>query len=157
MMAEQESAMCISDFLCTKVNKKRVTLFLLKGMKGLKKMGKISEKYKFLKNKDKKKKYIFKSGIFYIFLNEDAKYISEKYNLKLTSFGNDVKCGFPISAKDKYLSFLKNENISMIDKTKAEDLDNNFIKILNKVDLDNITPKEAIDVLYELKGVFYNE
>lgn len=100
---------------------------------------------------------IYKSGIFYIFLNEDAKYISEKYHLKLTSFGNDVKCGFPISAKDKYLSFLKNENISIIDKTKATDLDNNFIKILNKVDLDNITPKEAIDVLYELKGVFYNE
>lgn len=45
----------------------------------------------------------------------------------------------------------------MIDKTKATDLNNNFIKILNKVDLDNITPKEAIDVLYELKGVFYNE
>jgi len=37
MMAEQKSAMGISDFLCTKVNKKRVTLFLLKGMKGLKK------------------------------------------------------------------------------------------------------------------------
>ena len=66
-MAEQKSAMCISDFLCTKVNKKRVTLFLLKGMKGLKKMGKISEKYKFLKNKDKKKNIYLKVEYFIYF------------------------------------------------------------------------------------------
>lgn len=46
-MAEQKSAMGISDFLCTKINKKRVTLFLLKGMKGLKKWEKLVKSINF--------------------------------------------------------------------------------------------------------------
>lgn len=120
-------------------------------------MGKLSEKYNFLKNKDKDTKYIFKSGMFYIFLNEDAQYISNKYNLKLTSFGNDIKCGFPINAKDKYLSLFKNEDFIIIAENEIIDQTNNFIKILNKVDLDNISPKEAINILYELKGKISND
>ena len=40
--------------------------------------------------------YLFRSGIFYIGLDEDAKKLTETLGLKLTNFdGNTVKCGFP--------------------------------------------------------------
>lgn len=91
------------------------------------------------------------------FINDDAKYISEKYDLKITSFGNDTKCGFPVKSKDKYLKLLKEENIEIVDLMSENDHIKKIIKILNKIDLDNITPKEAINVLYELKGKINNE
>lgn len=114
-------------------------------------MGKLSEKYKFLKNQDGEKLYIFKSGNFYMFLNDDAEYISKKYNLKITSFGNDIKCGFPVSAKNKYDQLLKNENILIVSEESISDKVDGIVKILNNIDLDKITPKDAINILYELK------
>lgn len=116
------------------------------------KMGRLIDQYYFLKEQNNKKRYVFKSGLFYIFLNDDAKYVSEKYNLKLTSFGNEVKVGFPVSAKEKYMLMFKNENIEIVSNDTIQSESNKIIKILNNIDLDNISPKEAIDVLYKLKG-----
>lgn len=40
--------------------------------------------------------YLFKSGIFYIALEEDATFLSELLGFKLTNFNETVmKCGFP--------------------------------------------------------------
>ena len=116
------------------------------------KMGRLIDQYYFLKEQNNKKRYVFRSGLFYILLNDDAKYISKKYNLKLTSFGNEVKVGFPVSAKEKYMLMFKNENIEIVSNDTIQSESNKIIKILNNIDLDNISPKEAIDVLYKLKG-----
>ena len=48
-------------------------------------MSKLFEMYNKLKTENNKIIYLFKSGIFYIALDEDAKFLSEKYNYKLTN------------------------------------------------------------------------
>ena len=71
-------------------------------------MGKLYKKYVELKEQDDEKIYLFKVGIFFIFLDEDAKKISKMLNLKLTILGGEVqKCGFPISNLDKYAKMLE--------------------------------------------------
>lgn len=58
-------------------------------------MSKLYEKYKNLKSENATKLYLFKSGIFYIFLDEDAIKMSNLLNLKLTNLNETiVKCGF---------------------------------------------------------------
>ncbi len=60
-------------------------------------MSKLYKTYLILKNQDKNTLYLFKSGIFYIFLDENAKIISNILNLKLTNLSPTVvKCGFPV-------------------------------------------------------------
>lgn len=59
-------------------------------------MSKLYEKYKSLKSENNDKLYLFKSGIFYIFLDEDAKKMSNFLNLKLTNLNESIcKCRFP--------------------------------------------------------------
>ena len=74
-------------------------------------MSKLLNKYKECKLKDETKVYMFESGIFYIFVNEDAKMVSDKINLKLTNVNDYYKCGFPIKSKDKYFTYLTDNNI----------------------------------------------
>ena len=75
-------------------------------------MSKLYQSYVSLKVKDSSKLYLFKSGIFYIFLDEDAKLISSKFNLKLTNLNSMVvKCGFPTSQLEKYTNLLNIANI----------------------------------------------
>ena len=62
----------------------------------------IYNKYIELKKDNDKLLYLFEVGNFFIFINEDAKKISELTNLKLTKFGNNIKCGFPINSLEKY-------------------------------------------------------
>lgn len=70
-------------------------------------MAKLYEQYLKLKGGNKEKLYLFKSGNFYLFLDEDAKKISEELGLKLTSYSKDIsKCGFPIGEIKKYTKFL---------------------------------------------------
>lgn len=77
-------------------------------------MSKIYDNYLKLKKSNSNKYYLFKSGSFYIFIDEDAKKISEITTLKPTNLTNDiVKCGFPKSALDKYMSIFKNLNIDI--------------------------------------------
>ena len=52
-------------------------------------MSKLIEKYNELKEKDKDKLYLFKSGKFYIFLCDDADYINEY--VKRRKFKQTVK------------------------------------------------------------------
>ena len=74
-------------------------------------MSKLYDTYKSLKSCDKSCIYVFKSGIFYILLDDDAKRVSLCLGLKLTKFNDEIlKCGFPISAKDKYFQLLKSHN-----------------------------------------------
>ena len=79
-------------------------------------MGSIYNKYVKLKEKDEKYLYLFKSGNFYIFLDEDAIEVSRVTLLKLTNYSNDIyKCGFPVSSIDKYnIAILINKSIYVV-------------------------------------------
>lgn len=73
---------------------------------------KLLNKYTELKNNNYKNVYLIKVGIFYNALNEDAIFLNKKINLKLTRLGNEIiKCGFPVSALNKYKHILDEKNI----------------------------------------------
>lgn len=75
-------------------------------------MSKLSKIYQIFKKQDEDTVYMFKSGIFYIFLDTDAIKISNLLNLKITRLNDEiVKCGFPVSAYDKYSNLLKLNNV----------------------------------------------
>lgn len=126
-------------------------------------MSKLYNKYKILK-KEKNIIYLFKSGIFYLFLDEDAIKMSKLLNLKCTHLNNDIlKCGFSTDALLKYTNILKTNKIEfkIIDKEIINEEDqylNNIKlkKILNKIkkeDLDKITGLKALQILYELRDI----
>ena len=66
---------------------------------------------------------IFKKGIFWILVNEDAFFIHKVYNLKITMLDKEtIKVWFPESSKDKRLNFFKERNIGYSVFYKKEDL-----------------------------------
>jgi len=93
-------------------------------------MSKLYDLYLKKKNENNNKYYLFKNGMFYIFIDDDARYVSNVTLLKLTNYGKDtVKCGFSESKLDNYLELFKN------------------------LDIDKITPVKALNILYELRGM----
>ena len=71
-------------------------------------MSKLLKQYNELKSKDPNIIYLFRVGIFYNILNDDAKIVNEKIGLKITDWGADIfKCGFPVSQIDKYIMLFK--------------------------------------------------
>lgn len=118
-------------------------------------------KYLALKKKDANTIYLFKSGIFFLALQDDATLISKELNLKTTSFGKDViKCGFPISRGEHYFRILEAKNLpfSIIDDIYFVENYNDYInntelkQIVDKIigiDFDTITFKEAYQILLD--------
>ena len=65
-------------------------------------MSKLYKKYVLLKINNPKKIYLFESGIFYIFIHDDAVLMANMLNLKLTNLNSAImKCGFPVKSADK--------------------------------------------------------
>lgn len=108
--------------------------------------------------------YLFKSGIFFICLDADAKKASEILKLKLTNLNeNVVKCGFPINSLNKYSNLLKlsNYKFEIIDTSKKEsftvtnyfinDTINNLLLDISNIDTDNLSVKEAYEFIDALK------
>lgn len=94
-------------------------------------MSKLYQTYVALKIQDSSQLYLFKSGIFYIFIDEDAKLISSLFNLKLTNLNSMiVKCGFPTSQLEKYANLFEIANLSF--------------KIIDTLDKTFYSPKEFI-------------
>ena len=94
-------------------------------------MIKLYQTYVALKIQDSSQLYLFKSGIFYIFIDEDAKLISSLFNLKLTNLNSMiVKCGFPTSQLEKYANLFEIANLSF--------------KIIDTLDKTVYSPKEFI-------------
>ena len=130
-------------------------------------MSKLYEKYLELKNLNPSNLYLFKSGIFYIFLDEDAKKISPILNLKLNKLNENIlKCGFPVNSLQKYISMLKNTNLdfriidnisnpspnrnSNVSNTLSTSNQKNLKKFLNKIsniDIDNLSIREVYSFL----------
>lgn len=120
-------------------------------------MSKLLKKYNELKKKKPDKIYVFKVGIFYNILNEDAKAVSKSIGLKLTDLSPDlIKCGFPIAKLDKYTQLLKQNNfdfevISTLTSSNQITSYDSIIKRIQNIDLNNTTCKEAFDILYNIQ------
>lgn len=127
-------------------------------------MGKLYTKYLQLKKENAEIAYAFKVGIFYIFLDEDAEFISTKLGLKLTHLNDTVlKCGFPISKLSKYTELLTLENINfkLVDNTLSvvnntnEYVNHseayNIIEIIKKLNMETTTPIQAFNILLDLQ------
>ena len=117
--------------------------------------------YTTLKKQDPDTLYLFKVGLFYNFLNEDARLISNKLNLKLSNLSPTVlKCGFPYNSLDKYMQILSRTsyNIKIIDISKPNEIftpnefkiNKNIKELLEeiaKINIDDISIKEAYSLL----------
>lgn len=127
-------------------------------------MSKLYDLYKNLKKEDFETLYLFKSGLFYIFLDEDAKIINDLLDLKLTNLNTEiVKCGFPSNSLQKYLKILNctKYNIKIIDPTsntsfKINDfvmnINNiNLIKKIADIDEENLSVKDAFEFIANIK------
>ena len=104
-------------------------------------MSNLYKKYMSLKIEDSNYFYLFENGIFFIFISDDAKFMADKLNLKLTNLNSSiVKCGFPVSQLNKYLYIFDKENYkvkivnskSMLSYSQKDYLTNNKIKKLLK-------------------------
>ena len=130
-------------------------------------MSKLFEKYKRLKKEDSETLYLFKVGIFYIFIDEDAKTISPVLSIKLTKLNEDiVKCGFPANSLEKYINFLKYTNfkIKIIDETsdnnheksKLKDNVYNLLTIIDNTNIDKLSNTEIINFCTKIKEQAHN-
>ena len=126
-------------------------------------MSKLYKRYLQLKSNDSNQLYLFKSGIFYIFLDSDARKMSNILNLKLTNLNSEiVKCGFPIKTLDKYLNFIKTLGfqISIIDSLCENPISSqnyilnsnikNLIHSISLIDTNNLSISEAYDLINKL-------
>ena len=127
-------------------------------------MSKLYEEYLKLKKDNNDVIYLFKSGIFYIALLNDARTLNEKLGFKLTNLNeNVVKCGFPQQKLDTYINIIKNLefNVEIIDSkyekigNYSDYLNNNKLKdvitqILN-TDMDNISFRDSFYFLEKIK------
>ena len=112
-------------------------------------MSKLYLEYKRKKDENKDKYYLFKSGLFYIFIDEDAKKINKITPLNITNLNNDiVKCGFPSNSLDKYLDIFKNlgldvEIVNRIDENENKDISTKINKKIKNLNIDALTPVKA--------------
>ena len=128
-------------------------------------MSKLYDTFLYLKKEDNETIYMFKSGIFYIFLAEDAKLVSSIFNFKITNLNNQViKCGFPISSYEKYLPIIEhlpykfkivdiNDNMTM--SLSDFKLNHKFETVFNKlknIDTNNLSVSEAYNFINELRS-----
>lgn len=117
--------------------------------------------------------YLFKSGIFYIALNEDANRLSDALSLRVTNITEKIyKCCFPVSKSDFYFKTLESLNIDykIIDPSQnvvlnyAEYKDNekfnSIITNLIKLDLNKTSFQDAYIILtntiHDLKQILEN-
>lgn len=116
------------------------------------------------KNASDKTLYLFKSGAFFIFLDDDAKIASKLLNLKITYLTEDiVKCGFPINSLEKY----SNKLTETLYTFEIVDTSRNIIYTINnyqidinikdllckicKIDTNNISVKDAYEFINNIQ------
>lgn len=127
-------------------------------------MSKLIELYKSLKSTNSNKLYLFKSGIFYIFLDEDAKIMNNVFNFKLTNLNSEyVKCGFPGNSFDKYMNLIQqlnydveivepNNNIPYPIKNHLEHLAiNDLLSKIISIDIDSLSISEVYSYLSKIQ------
>jgi DNA mismatch repair ATPase MutS len=126
-------------------------------------MSKLYDNYLFLKtneNNSDNTLYLFKSGIFFIFLDNDAKIASKLLNLKITYLTQSVvKCGFPLNSLEKYSNLLKQSSyeFKIVDtvKSTAYTINNytinekvkNLLSEISIIDSNTLSIKEAYNFI----------
>ena len=125
-------------------------------------MSKLYDIYENLKKKDKDTVYLFKSGIFYIDLDNDARKLSNIFNFKLSNLNDSViKCGFPSNSLNKYLNLFRMHNIpveliedntiySLKEYSQSSNLQN-IISYIKKADIESFSISEAYSFIEKLK------
>lgn len=129
-------------------------------------MSKLFEIYKNLKQNDNETLYLFKSGIFYIFLDNDAKIINKTFGLKLTNLNDKiVKCGFPSNSLQKYIGLLSSTNykIKIVDNSNTiaytvSDYNLNIeikklLQTISNIDTETLSIPEAYSLLNDFKDI----
>ena len=135
-------------------------------------MSKLYEQYLKLKIENQNTIYLFKSGLFYIVLEDDALKLSEELKLKLTNFGNlTLKCGFPESRLKYYLEKLKELNLDYIlvqseQNKNTNDIAEKEMPYINKhnkcqnncIDTKstNLSINQTTEILYEIANLDIN-
>ncbi len=126
-------------------------------------MSKMYQRYLELKKINPNQIYLFKSGIFYLFLADDAKKMASLLNLKLTNLNENVlKCGFPVNNLDKYLNLIKSlgYTIEIVDSVTSSPLPSknyllntsvkNLIDSICLIKADELSIKEAYSLIDSL-------
>lgn len=127
-------------------------------------LSKLYNWYLSLKKQDNETIYLFKSGIFFIALDEDAYNLSKIFNFKLGKLNDTiVKCGFPCSSFNKYSNLFKLHNL----KTKFIEKDNTIydikeyeqnkdiselLKMIESIDVENLSVVQAYKSIENLKN-----
>lgn len=127
-------------------------------------MSKLYNMYNELKKQDSDFIYLFKSGIFYIALDQDAYTLSKFFNFKITNFNDTiVKCGFPCTSLQKYSTIFNayNLKIKIIENTLNTSYDfkdysnkiiiNKMLDKINSIDINSLSVKEAFSLIEYLQ------
>lgn len=130
-------------------------------------MSKLYKRYIELKKQNSELLYLFKSGIFFIALEDDAQILSKTFNLKLSNLNDDiVKSGFPCTSLDKYTNLFKAHNInvkiiesksdipysySVTEYKQSEDIVN-LLDFILSVDSNNLSISEAYQFIEDVKN-----
>ena len=137
-------------------------------------MSKLYTKYTKLKEKNPDTVYLFKAGIFYLALSEDATRLSVVLKLNLGKLNEEIpKVGFPVSCRERYVRLLEALEIpfQFVDDTYGvienySDYSNNeklksMISKILALDFNNLTFKEAFEFLMstqkELSSIYVKE
>lgn len=130
-------------------------------------MSKLYENYLHLKKEEPDSEnilYLFEAGIFFVFLDEDARKIAPILNLKLSNLSDKVvKCSFPVSSLEKYLGILQttsyqikiihsdsHTSYSLNDYSIQTEIKNLLLE-LTTLDVNALSIRETYDVLNKLK------
>lgn len=117
----------------------------------------IYEKYLELKKENNDNLYLFKIGLFYVFIADDAIRINKITTLKLINHSKDIlKCGFPENSFEKYMEIFNNLKINVVlveDNNVQKDVEslNRYLDKIKKIDINSITPIDSIKILSKLK------
>lgn len=128
-------------------------------------MSKLYSIYKKLKESHKDTVYLFKSGIFYIAISDDANLLSSKFKFKLTNLNNSIlKCGFPVSSIDKYIKLFSFNNIKFEIVNLEENIlyqpqdfalnkeIENLLDSISSVDINNLSVSKAYEFIETIQN-----
>ena len=132
-------------------------------------MSKMFKIYTDLKKQDSHTVYLFKSGIFFIAIDNDAYVLSDIFHFKLGNLNHKiVKCGFPCNSLGKYIKLFRlyNSNAKIVEPEQATLYDFNayrqneyiieLLKLINSVDVNSLSISEAYKFIEDLKLIVSN-
>lgn len=126
-------------------------------------MNNLYNNYSKLKQENKDLVYLFKSGVFYVALEEDAKLLSKMLDLKINTQNKYfIKCGFPVSKIEKYKIFLDNMNIKyqIIEELEKDSINyspslevKKLIELINSRDIDSLSIMDTYKHMKQIQNL----